>query len=813
MNWHYSLALILSALMAAAVVALSWRRRSAPGAPAMILFMSALVIWSLTYAIRWHVSDLPKQYFWLDATYFGVVLIPVAFLIFVLQYTGRAHWLTRRRLLLLCVAPALTLILLWTDDWHGLFYGGRRTTGSILNGGPAFWFNALYSYGLLLLAVALLVRAYRRTPAFYRPQTGVILLGALLPWIGNVISIAGLSPFPDLDITPFVFTLSGLMFAVGLFYYHLLDVAPIARDKLVESMADGVIVLDPQRRIVDINPAAQRITQLSPAVIGQPAALALRSWPELNEVLDCDQETHRELCTPLGCQHIYDVYVAPLVDRFQHATGRLATLHDITQRKQNEEELAHARDVAQAANRAKSIFLASMSHELRTPLNAILGFSELMSRDPGLSRQQADTLAIINHSGAHLLSLINDVLDLAKIEAGRSTLNQVDFNLHQLLEDLVDLFRLRAEAKGLLLVLTLWPDAPRWVHGDQGKLRQVLINLMGNAVKFTETGLVELSVSWADDGSGRLLFAVQDSGPGIAPEELATIFDPFVQAGNGHAAREGTGLGLAISRQYVHLLGGELTAFSAGVAGQGSLFQFSIPLEPVEEPEERAGLRAGGPRVLGLEPDQPAYRLLVVEDHPASRQLLYQWLSQWGFAVRTAENGVQAVQQWEAWQPHLIWMDMRMPVMDGHEATRRIKATPQGQATVIIALSASVLEEERAAVLADGCDDFLQKPFRADEIVDCLVRHLGVRMLYAPVNPEEGARQLFDLAALPAGWSDQVRQAALAADTAQLDDLAAAAQPVQPALADALRVWINDYDYDAILAALNGRAKAAHDDL
>jgi len=405
--------------------------------------------------------------------------------------------------------------------------------------------------------------------------------------------------------------------------------------------------------------------------------------------------------------------------------------------ERSKEAAERARQAAEGANRAKSVFLANMSHELRTPLNAILGFTQLIRRDPTLSADHQENLDIVARSSDHLLGLINDVLDVSKIEAGRTTLKTGRFDLHAMLDGLAEMFRLRAAEKGLRLWCERGPHVPRFVEGDEGKLRQVLMNLLGNAVKFTEHGRIALRVTVGDrkepeiplgpnggPPGWRLWFEVEDTGPGIAPEALEAIFEPFVQASSGGDPQEGTGLGLSISREFVRLMGGELTVQSE--VGRGSTFRFDIGVDPASNLDGTRGEPA--PRVIGLAPGQPIYRLLVVDDKMANRRLLVKLLEPLGFEVREASDGQQALNVWETWGPHLIWMDMRMPVMDGYEATRRIKATLKGQATVIIAVTASALEEDRELILSEGCDGYVRKPFREEEIFDVLERHLGVRL-------------------------------------------------------------------------------------
>lgn len=505
---------------------------------------------------------------------------------------------------------------------------------------------------------------------------------------------------------------------------------------------------------------------------------------------------------------------------------------DITERKAAEEALREAKEAAEAANRSKSIFLANMSHELRTPLNAILGFSQLMARDMRLEAEQQENLDIISQSGEHLLALINDVLTMSKIEAGRIILTPKSFDLFRLLSALEEMFTLRAQEKGLALIFDYGENVPRYIHTDENKLRQVLINLLSNAVKFTSEGGVTLRIATrplkaaptqplpASESQGtlspgmwqdkvRLYFEVEDTGVGIAADEIDKLFDPFAQTQSGQAAQEGTGLGLVISQKFIHLLGGELKAIS--VVGQGSLFKFSIVVQPTSIDTVESKRRR---QVVGLAPDQPTYRLLIVEDRDASRKLLLKLLHPMGFELRTASNGKQAIDIWQNWNPHLILMDMRMPVMDGYEATRHIKSTAKGQATVIIALTASAFEEDRQLILSEGCDDFVSKPFRESEIFDKLHQHLGVNFIYHEQDKlpstsrgkeEEAGIELPSTAwdTVPSPLISQFRQAIVRADFNAITTLMTEINAQAPELAETLNELMYNFEYDKLLELIS----------
>ena len=489
--------------------------------------------------------------------------------------------------------------------------------------------------------------------------------------------------------------------------------------------------------------------------------------------------------------------------------GRIAERTDALARKVDELAASESRaraaeEDARRADRAKSLFLSTMSHELRTPLNAILGFAQLLVRDHALSRTHHEDVEVIQRSGEHLLGLINDVLSIAKIEAGMVVLENRAFRLEDVAQGAAKIVGTRARAKGLRLTTELAAELPPAVRGDEGKVRQILLNLLGNAVKFTVRGGVTIRAAWSE---GRAVFEVTDTGPGIPPAELATLFAPFVQSEVGRSAAEGTGLGLAISRSYAQRMGGDVTATST--VGTGTTFRCEVALAAAER-ADAPPLELG---VIGLAPGSGPYRVLAVDDSPENRRLLTRLLAMDGLDVREATTGEDAVRACREFSPDIVFMDVHMPGMDGGAATRAIRAAEaetKRRPTKIVALSASALETDRDALLAEGCDAFVSKPFREAVLFETIEALLGAR--FERANDSGGLRADADAATperlrtIPEPLRRKLYLAARNGDLGGAREAVETLARTDRPLADSLRVLVDAFLLEEIEARMSADA-------
>ena len=490
----------------------------------------------------------------------------------------------------------------------------------------------------------------------------------------------------------------------------------------------------------------------------------------------------------------------PVLENDGSSVSMIGVTRDITERKKAETELLKAKADAEAANNSKSTFLANMSHEIRTPLNAIIGFSQLMNREKSLSEMQKEYITSINRAGEHLLKLINDILELSKIEAGRVELKPTNFDLHALLNDMRMIFKERVHEKQLQMIFEIPDDLPKCVFADDQKLRQIFINLIGNAIKFTDHGGVTVvtRVNKVNGDTNRLIVEIQDSGPGIPEDELGKLFKQFELTSAGIRTSSGTGLGLALSLELAMLMDGNITVKST--VGKGSVFTIDVVVHDGVADGSEAVITK---RVIRINNPHDIYRILVVDDKEENRQVVVSFLKLVGFQTNEAINGEEAITKFEQWNPHLILMDFRMPVMDGYEATRLIKTTEKGKQTPIIAMTASLFEDKKENTPAPQIQGYIRKPFHENELFAAIGKALGIGYIYEEETSADTPSRYLDnpgmigeeLSKLPTNFILQMQEAIEGADFHLLIHLIKTIENDNSELARHLLTKAHNYDY------------------
>jgi len=469
--------------------------------------------------------------------------------------------------------------------------------------------------------------------------------------------------------------------------------------------------------------------------------------------------------------------------------------------KKRTQELIIEKEKAESANKSKSIFLANMSHELRTPLNAILGFSQLMSDAPDITDSQKENLDIISNSGTHLLSLINDVLDMSKIEAGRMELNNNNIDLHRLLSDISSMMKVKADSKDLRFSLELRDNLIRYIQVDEKKLRQILINILSNAIKYTDEGGVSFRVkSITKNNSSLITFEVEDSGRGMSKEELDNVFDPFIQVRSSKGVSEGTGLGLAITHRFLELMDANINVDSK--IGRGTLFSFNLNVKVIESTDIE--LNRVHKKVIGIKNKTSKIKILIVEDQKENLLLLHNLLSSVGFDVYEAVNGKIGLEKFIEIKPDFIWMDMRMPVMDGYEASQKIRELDKN--VVIVALTASAFSDQRPAIIKAGCNNLVHKPYRHDEIFTTMQKYLDIEYIYQERSEMEIKKPLLlniDLLnKIPKKFIQTLKDALISLDPVSIIEQIDLIQKAVPEIGDTMLALAQNYEYDILLKFL-----------
>lgn len=586
MNWQTGLVialLLLSTGIGIGISVFSWQRKDVPGAAAFTALAAALAVWSLTYALELGAADLETKILWAQFQYAGIATIPVAWFIFAQQYSRREHGTKKRHIVLLSIIPAATITIAFTNQAHGLLWSGisLNADGALrtfdASYGPWWWLFFLYSYSLLFWGAAVLLYSLRIYSRTYRGQFALLLFGLLLPWLANALYISRLSPVPQLDLGPFAFTLSALILGLGVFRYHLFDLYPVARFSMVDSLRTAAFVLDLKGRMVDWNSAVDDMLSQEIDPIGKPVDEVFAWWKQVDEVyatsIEVQQDVHIQLS---DVERWFNLQITPLWDREQKLSGRLVLLRDITADKLAEEAIALAQ--------VKTEFLAKVGHELRTPLTSILGVTEML--DYGiygpLTNRQSEGLKLLRDSTQQMVRLVNDLMQQANLEQGGFSLDIADFEVVDLVERVRNQLIRAARAKEINFTTEVSSDVPRKLRGDSMRLYQIMINLVENAIKYTEKGSIRLhayrynETKWAVE--------VSDTGIGIPRELQEHIFRPYQRVTDSLARRQGgLGLGLSIVKQLVILMGGQISLESD--AGKGSIFRVVLPLEIVEEIE------------------------------------------------------------------------------------------------------------------------------------------------------------------------------------------------------------------------------------
>ena len=725
----FSVLLIISALATGILANVLFRKSGKPGF-FFGLTMIALSIWAAAYAFELTATTLEGMLFWIRIAYIGIVFIPVFWLEFCLYYTGKQEVINRLTRALLYGVSVVSLVIVWTNNGHNLHYAAAAVAVDVapfpllsFERGPWYYFILIFFYTLLLIGTAFLIRSYRTTAPIFRKQTSIILVGTIIPWVGNVVYQLGFRPYEYIDTTPLVFAVTGLIIGFGLLRFKLFDIVPIARETVVDKFRDGILVLDYLDRIVYVNQALlKNFHHIGKDIVGMSFSEVFTAYPVLQKLIEIRETDQRDtimVTSNRGQETYLEVTTSMLEADKVVYSGQLLNFHDVTYQKRAEQELIEARLHAEESDKLKTSFLANMSHEIRNPMNGIIGFASILKEHDLDEEERRSYLDIIEKNAEQLLFIINDIIDISKIESGQERIKPDTIELDGLLDDLSKNFSVQAKEKGISFdVKNRVAKKESAIITDPVKLRQILLNLIGNAIKFTIKGNVKLTTELVE---GYIHFVVKDTGVGIKEQDMEMIFDRFMQAENDHAViARGTGLGLSISKGYATLLGGNITVESK--YGKGSSFLLKIPhIRP------NADFPVNFESAIKINvmdtPDWSSKTILLAEDEPVNVMYMKIALKKTGANVLVAGTGVEALSLFEQNSGiDVILMDIKMPEMDGFEAAEILKS--KGCKIPVIALSGhAMIEQER--IDKSGFAELISKPVRKEDLLKELSKWLG----------------------------------------------------------------------------------------
>ena len=710
-----------------------FKRKPAFGTMPLGILLASIAVASFFQALVFSLHGLNLKLFTANLRYIGIELIPISFLAFIYEHTKKKSFFKTKRVLPILLVSIIFFLLLITNQYHFWFYKSTTMQGNILvlENGIGFLLNIIYIYSITAVGIIYLLVDLFNTSINFRKQSLILFLSSIIPFALSMFFNLNIIRTGNIDITPLAFSLTGLFSFLGLFKFGLFDVIPIAKEELFENLQDSVIILDKSNNILAINKQTLNLfyrifnSNSLRDYIGKSINDVFALFDNFTSKLSLNEFSKEKVCIHIDKEIEYFYLFKTLIfNKNGKLTGSLIVLKDITELEIALLDAQFSQKAAEAANQSKSRFLANMSHEIRTPMNAIIGISDILYSTNLPIEEQKKNLKILMSSATSLLSLLNDILDYSKIEAGKLDLENTVFNLKELFEETVDTFVIHAQNKNISIKANLNKNLPEYVSGDPTRLKQILSNLISNSIKFTANGQINVSADAVEtyDMSITIEFIVSDTGIGIPNEKITNLFESFKQLDNSTTRKYGgTGLGLTIVKNLLEMMGGNIKVESK--VGKGSSFIFSIPFETAKPPKESTK-KVISNNTLNFNNN---LNIIVAEDNQVNQNILKMLLKKKNLKADYADNGKILLQMMELKEYDLIFMDMQMPEIDGLEATAMIREKEQAtnRHIIIIALTANAIKGDRELCINAGMDDYLTKPLRYNVLSDIINKYFG----------------------------------------------------------------------------------------